>query len=187
MMRPKIFGIILSFLFLVFFLISSESMAEPVTVMIDPASTVVLNGTSFSVNLLADIPEPIIGWGLDVSFDPTILSLTGLTIGTSFLPVSSPDGDNIAGLAPPPDPICGDNILLAALSFNAINIGSSSIIISYTSGDLTEGFALVAIGKFADVFSINGTVNSVNPVPEPTTILLFGLGLMGLAGARKRF
>lgn len=84
MMRPKIFGIILSFLFLVFFLISSESMAEPVTVMIDPASTVVLNGTSFSVNLLADIPEPIIGWGLDVSFDPTILSLTGLTIGTSF-------------------------------------------------------------------------------------------------------
>jgi len=29
--------------------------------------------------------------------------------------------------------------------------------------------------------------STTNPVPEPTTMLLFGIGLIGLAGARKKF
>ena len=81
--------------FLILFNFSSAD-AGPVTVTFDPLDSVVYPSDSFSVDLVADIPDPVLGWGLDLSFDPTVLSLNTFTIGSSWNPGTSLDGDNLA-------------------------------------------------------------------------------------------
>jgi len=178
-------------LFLLFLLIPVCSWGTPVTVYFDPSDSIVNIGDNFSVDLKADIPEPVLGWGLDVSFDPSILAMTGdPIIGSDWQtspfppPLSNPDGDGLAGLAFPL-PVSGNDILLATLSFDALALGTSPLVASFTPGDLTEGFPLVLPGSFAEVVFIDG---SVSPVPEPATILLLvsGMASMGVFG-RKTF
>lgn len=91
-------------------------MAEPITVGFSPSSSSVLPGESFTVSILADIPEPVLGWGLDVSFDSSVLNLTGVSVGADWVPVVGIDGDELSGLAFP-FPVSGEDIVLAELSF----------------------------------------------------------------------
>jgi hypothetical protein len=150
-----------------------------VIVSFDPENSVVAPGDLFTVDLIADIEDPVLGWGLDISYDTGILSLIGApAIGPLWTPGFAPDGDGLAGLAFP-TPISGNNILLASLNFGALASGESLLQASNTSGDLTEGFPLLEPGVFADVQFVNGSVKSES-VPEPATIFLAGGGLAGL-------
>lgn len=161
----------------------SLAQAVPVEVSFDPLDSAVYPGDTFSINLTADIPDPVLGFGLDLAFDPTILSLDwdNIVIGSQWIPAMALDGDKLAGMAFPL-PVSGDDIVLAALSFTALNLGKTDLMASYTVGDFTEGFPLFPSG-FADVVFVDG---SVSVVPEPATWLLFCFGMLGMVGVKKR-
>jgi len=141
---------------------------------------------TFFIDLLADIPQAdaILGWGLDLLYDPTQMSWDSLIIGGLWSPpFSNPDGDGLVGMAGfPPGPIWGDNILLATLDFHCLDVGFSTLDLAVTPGDFTEGF-LLPTGGFAEWTS---TPANITQTPEPTTLFLIGTGLAGLAAARRR-
>ena len=125
-------------------------------------------GDVFSIDILGDITDPIVGWGLDLSFDETVLSLVGPPlIGPSWFGAFAPDGDALAGLAFPYS-VSGPEVLLATLTFSANAIGATDLTLGITPGDLTEGFGLDPSG-FAG-FTFDSTHVSV--VPAPAAALL---------------
>jgi hypothetical protein len=72
-----------------------------------------------------------------------------------------------------------------SLAFNTVNLGTfSDTIILYSSGGNDSGYN-GALGNIT--LNITGQVVQSSSVPEPTTMLLLGLGLMGLAGVRRKF
>ena len=149
--------------------------AASVIARIDPADQAQPVGQSFTVNIVADMTEPIVGWGLDLGYDHTVLSLVGApAIGPLWISVFTPDGDGLAGVAFPTS-VQGTNVLLATLHFNAIAKGQSDLTLSVTPGDLNEGFAADPAG-FANVTYVPGHV-TVTPEPAAALLLLGGIML----------
>src|SRR4029077_2824355 len=100
------------------FAVSAASAQNTVNVHFNPASTTVAAGNSFAVQLVADIPSPVVGWGLDLSYDTSLLSLESIEMGPLWFTASAADGDGLAGLAFP-SPISGQSTLLPVLHFKA--------------------------------------------------------------------
>lgn len=139
---------------------ASEAMAQnSVTVRFDPQNTTVTAGDSFTVKLVADIPVPVVGWGLDVGFDSALLTLESVEVGPAWHAATAADGDNLAALAFP-SPVSGQNTLLATLHMKAkVNScsGTATLAASYTASDLAEGFPL-PVGDFANATFVAGSV-----------------------------
>jgi hypothetical protein len=149
---------------------AAEAVAQgTIMVRFDPHNTIVSPGSSFTVKVVADIPNPVLGWGLDVGFDSSVLSLESVEVGPAWFAASAADGDNLAGLAFP-SPVGGQNTLLAILHLKSNDTtcaGNSSLTASFTANDLSEGFPL-PIGDFAGVTFVGGSVNVVStPSPPP--------------------
>ena len=162
-----------------------------ISVRFEPSSPVVNVGQVFTVDILADIPAPdaIIGWGIDTWFNSSILGhdpLHDVAIDPSFKAVFTPDGDRLAGAVPfPPLPLSGTDILLAVLTFEALDVGTSPLIGSYTPTDPTEGFAKpFPPGGFAPASFVDGSV-TVIPSPGAAVLGVIGCGFLGVI--RRRF
>jgi hypothetical protein len=136
--------------------------------------------------------EVVSSFDLDVTYDDTILSATGVTFGNFLGGPSDSFQDFIlkpglidfaetsllsdSGL----DSLQPDSFTLATLNFVAISLGTSALQFSGGADDIK--------GRDAQALTVepsDGSV-SVSAVPEPSTILLMGIGLLGFAAGIKR-
>lgn len=155
-----------------------------VTVRFDPPFQTVLMGDTFTVDLVADIDLPVVGWGLDVTAETrgVIAPANPPLIGPLWIPAYCPDGDGLAGLAFP-ESVAGPGILLATLTYHADDLGTTDLLATITLDDPWEGFALDPTG-FA---TITFEPAEVVVFPEPATAaLLVTAGALMVARRRLR-
>ena len=154
-----------------------------VMAVLDPGLVEVEVGESFEVEIRADLSLPVLGFGLDLDFDPTAVALSGSpVVGPAWLPVAGSDGDGLAGAAFPAG-ISGDDILLATVLLRALRPGNHLLALGVTPGDLTEGFPLDPDGFDPDVSLGSGTVQAL---PEPRLLVWIAAALMGSRNLRRR-
>ncbi|MEQ8771048.1 MAG: cohesin domain-containing protein [Phycisphaerales bacterium] len=134
-------------LFLVLVVSSAIAHAQPdVVVRFNPEQSFGEIGDEVTVQVVADVSaaSELVGFGFDLCFDPLILqhdAAVQVDVGVAFVPISSADGDGLAGVILPTDmPVSGQTVVLAEVTFTAIAEGASSLDILTTPGDLLEGF-----------------------------------------------
>lgn len=161
-------------------LCSGSLCAAAVTVWFEPPAQTRNVGEAFFVDILASMSEPVLGWGLDLAWEPSILGAQGApVIGASWSQVVTPDGDGLAGLAFPLG-VQGSEVLLARVALVALAVGETNLLLSITPDDPTEGFLLDPVGSASPSFQ----PAQVTVTPEPATAAL--LVLLGFVGARRR-
>lgn len=174
--------------------------ARAILLGLDPASQTVGIGDPVQVDLnvsgLGDLSAPSLGaWDVDVGFDPTILGFTGATFSTELdlFGFGSLNGAFDLGgvvdifevsldLPSDLDSLQTGAFTLATLSFDALAAGVSALSLSVDDLGDSLGDRLVA----DQVSGASVTVTAPVTVPEPGTLALFGLGLVGLAALRRR-
>ena len=157
-------------------LLLTRSAWGGVVVQFDVADVTVELGNVFELDIVAEIDEPVLGWGLDLTIDDTtVVSPFGApVIDPAWHPASfTPDGDGLAALAFP----CGlaGTQTLATVTFSADSLGDTFLYLGADHDDLTEGFALDSTG-FAEITFEPGHVNVV-PLPATALLLLAGAGV----------
>ncbi len=187
----------LAFLVLALFVIGVGS-AGAVTLSLDPAFQQVGVGNNAVVDLnisgLGNFTSPSLGgFQLDLTYDSAILGFDSVAFGPYLGDEGAFEVDNlfdgsVAGslvLNPTSflsalelDALQPDTFTLATLTFSALAVGYSSLLLENVVLSDADGFS------FADVTLQNA---AIAPVPEPGTWLLMGMGLVGLVGMRKKF
>ena len=127
----------------------------------------------------------LLGYGFDVTFDPTILAYLGETPGPLFDDLSNSPGigADVAGVATaillgPGD--FAEPLNLAVLHFGITGLGPTSISITGDPANPDQGLIYLSASDAID------TSVSLTATPEPATVALVGLGLLGVVIKRKR-
>lgn len=166
------------------------ALADPV-VNIQPSLSTPDMGSLFDVSVNISAVTDLYAFQFDITFDPAILSAVSVTEGaflpgggaTFFIPGSI---DNTGGSIT----FTGDSLIsaiagvngagtLADINFQALSGGTSSI-------DLANIVLLDSTVSDIPFSSAGGTVSPIGSVPEPSTMVLLGLGLIGVAWVRKK-
>lgn len=169
-----------------------QSAHAAVTVRFEPLDLTVGLGDIFTIDIVADIPDPVLAWGLDATVaNPPILTshvnnalLPLPAIGPAWLnPGSTPDGDLLAGVAFPGASVTGVSVVLATLTLAAAEVGETDLLLSDDNpADLTEGFGLDPTG-FAIV---NYTPGHVLVTPEPGALAFLAIGILTMMRKRRQ-
>ena len=167
---------------------AGTAQAVPViSLTVSPSPAAVGNTVLVNVNISGAVD--VYGYQFSLLFNPAVLQATGSTEG-SFLPtggstyfvpgtvnntlgaVNFTIGTLLGAL-----PGVSGNGTLATLSFNAAALGSSAL-----------GFRDVVLfdSELVDLTGVQLQGGMVTVVPEPSTWLMFGLGLAGVAGLARR-
>ena len=169
--------------------------ASAATVSFSPAAQNVFVGQQASVDLIAtNLGRDHIGaFDFKVEYDSTLLNLQAVFFG----PPLGPALDQVLFIDPNPGSVGlaeislltpeelealqpNDPVLLVTLLFTALAPGDSTLILSASPQVLSDSF-----GGTLSVTTVDGLI-SIQAVPEPATIALSGLSLIGLAFVRRR-
>ena len=154
--------------------------ASAATILINPASSTTTLGVVVSVAVRVTDATDLYAYQFDLSFDPTILSTTGVSEGgflpsggsTFFLPGTI---DNVSGMVTLTAgslegavPGVTGSGTLAVVQLKGLKFGPSPV-------TLSNIVLLDSTGADIDTTIQNG---SVTVVPEPTSVMLLGGGLL---------
>lgn len=171
--------------------------ANAATVQIDPATIAVANGDIFDLTVVGrGFAEATTGGGFLVTWVPADLTListatdidnSAIANGFNFNGALIDLGAGTAGVAVgqfPNNPLAGD-FDIATLTFSALQPGvtSTSLGIFAIQNEWLGADGLTALAAQPNYLGAEITVNAV---PVPAAVWLFGSGLLGMVGVARR-
>jgi len=175
-------------------------IASAHTLTLSPASTTVIAGAGFSLQVLAsdldgEAPGDIVSsFDLDVGFDPSVVSAISVNFNTAYFDPLFSGFDvgfgtiDLFGLSIHSDDALralqgdGPSLLLASISFKAVAPGTSLLALStqeLTGGLDGQGNATLEQGV-DDIDAQVVVIESGNQIPTPGTVSLIGIALLAL-------
>lgn len=178
--------------------LSATLPASAITIYFDPASQFVSVGSTTTVDVsiagLTNGAAPSLGvFDLDIGFDPVLLDFQGAAFGDQLDLFGLGNSQGITpgvgtvnlyefsfDAAADLDSFQAPSFVLATLSFNVLSTGNSplSLLVNALGDSLGDPLAFDA--------PIAGNITSVSAVPEPTSLALIGIGILGIIGFTTR-